>query len=61
MKDDLREGSIVIICAFEDIPEHRFEVFEVYDDAVTGYSLEGPLEGVYGEPDFDLIKSIVKY
>ena len=54
----LREGSIVVLRALDDIPEHLFRVAEVYDDCVGGYSLSGPLNGEYGEPDFALIKAI---
>ena len=52
---DLHPGDQVVIRAFDDIPEHLFLVDEVYDDCVGGYSLTGPLEGEYGEPDFDMI------
>ncbi|UWQ61854.1 hypothetical protein K3723_13435 [Leisingera caerulea] len=47
--------DIVVIRASEDWPEHLFRITEVFDDCVGGYSLNGPLEGEYGEPDFDLI------
>jgi hypothetical protein len=56
---DLREGDVVVIRAGEDWPEHLFRVDEVYDDLVTGYSVTGPLQGEYGEPDFDLILSVL--
>jgi hypothetical protein len=56
---DLREGDVVVIRAGEDWPEHLFRVDEVYDDLVTGYSVTGPLKGEYGEPDFDLILSVL--
>jgi hypothetical protein len=51
----LKEDDIVVIRAFEDIPEHLFRVWEVYEDCITGYSISGPLEGEYGEPTFDLL------
>ena len=54
----LAPGDRVIIRAFDDIPEHVFEIHEVYDDCVTGTALTGPLAGEYGEPDFDLILRI---
>jgi hypothetical protein len=54
----IREGSIVVIRAFDDVPEHRFKVSDVYDDCVGGHSLDGPLAGEYGEPEFALIKSV---
>lgn len=53
--NDLRPDNVVVIAAFDDIPEHLFRITEVFDDCVGGYSLNGPLEGEYGEPDFDLI------
>ena len=52
---NLKEDDVVVIRAFDDWPEHLFQVWEVYDDSITGYSLSGPLEGAYGEPAFDLI------
>ncbi len=51
----LKEDDIVVIRAFDDIPEHLFRVWEVYEDCITGYSISGPLKGEYGEPAFDLI------
>jgi len=56
--DDLQEGDVVVIRAFDDWPEHLFEVDETFDDCVSGYSITGPLAGVYGEPGFELIKSV---
>ncbi|UWR14615.1 hypothetical protein [Sulfitobacter sp. M368] len=56
--DNLREGDVVVIRAFDDWPEHLFEVDETFDDCVRGYSITGPLAGVYGEPGFELIKSV---
>ena len=53
---NLQEDDVVVIRAYEDEwPEHLFQVWEVFDDCITGYSITGPLEGVYGEPAFDLI------
>ena len=56
--EDLHEGMVVVIKAFDDLPEHRFRIEYVFEDCVGGYSLDGPLHGEYGEPDLDLIKSI---
>lgn len=53
--DDYQEGDIVVIKAGQDWPQHLFKIAEVYDDCVTGYSLDGPFEGCYGEPPLDLI------
>ena len=56
---DLREGDVVVIKAFDEWPEHLFEVDETFEDCVSGYSLTGPLKGVYGEPGYELIDRIV--
>jgi hypothetical protein len=53
---DLREGDVVVIRAFDDWPEHLFEVDGVFEDCISGYSLTGPLAGVYGEPGLELIR-----
>ena len=58
MEWNLKEDDIVVIRAFDDIPEHLFRVDEVFDDCFTGYSITGPLEGVYGEPDYSLVLSV---
>lgn len=52
-------GVRVLIRAFDDLPEHIFEVFEVHDDCISGIAITGPLAGEYGEPDFDLILRII--
>ena len=51
----LKEGDVVVLRALDDIPEHLFQVWEVYDDCITGYALTGPLKGVYGEPGLELL------
>ena len=33
---ELSPGCIVLIGAFDDIPEHQFQVDEVFDDLFTG-------------------------
>lgn len=55
---DLQPGDVVVIAAGEDWPEHLFRVDYVFEDCVGGYSLTGPLEGEYGEPDFGLILKV---
>lgn len=55
---ELQEGTVVVIHAFDDIPEHLFRISEVHEDCVGGYSITGPLAGEYGEPSFDLILKI---
>lgn len=56
MTTDLEPGTVVVILAFDDVPEHRFRVDEVHEDFITGIALSGPLAGEYGEPPLDLIK-----
>jgi hypothetical protein len=62
----ISNGDIVIIKAFDDVPEHRFLITEIWVNtepgAVTyeigGVALDGPLAGQYGEPALDQIKEI---
>ena len=54
----LKPGVIVVIAAFDDIPEHLFQIDEVHEDRVTGIALSGPFEGAYGEPELVLIKAL---
>ena len=56
---DLQPGCIVLIAGFDDIPEHQFQVDEVYEDLVTGTVLTGPLSGEYGEPELEMIVQVV--
>ena len=56
---ELYPGCIVLIAAFDDIPEHRFLVEEVFDDLVTGTVLTGPLAGEYGEPEIEMITAMI--
>ena len=58
MTGELKEGITVVLRAFDDVPEHRFQVETVEEDCVTGIALDGPLAGQYGEPPLELIKSI---
>ncbi|ATG49021.1 hypothetical protein CEW89_16460 [Celeribacter ethanolicus] len=55
---DVHPNDIVIIAAFDDVPEHLFRVEEVYDDCITGQALTGPLAGEYGEPPIELILGV---
>lgn len=52
---NIQEGDIVVIAAFDGWPEHLFEVDQTFEDSVSGYSITGPLTGVYGEPGFEMI------
>ena len=58
MIGDLKEGAIVVLRAFDDVPEHRFQIQTVEEDCVTGIALDGPLAGYYGEPSLEQIKSV---
>ena len=55
----IRPGDIVVIEGFDDMPEHRFKVAEVYEDLVTGTALTGPLAGEYGEPERERITAVI--
>lgn len=55
----LTPGCIVLIAAFDDVPEHLFKVEEVLGDCVTGFALTGPFAGDYGEPDLALIVAVL--
>ena len=52
-------GDVVVIGAFDDVPEHDFRVDEVLDDCVTGVALTGPLAGEYGEPERSMIVRVL--
>ena len=54
-QETIKPGDIVRIAAFDDIPEHEFEVVSVEEDCLTGIALSGPLAGEYGEPDLMLV------
>ncbi len=56
---ELAPGDVVVVCAFDDIPEHLFRVEEVFDDCVTGFAVTGPLAGSYGEPALEMILRVV--
>ena len=56
---EIKPGDVVIIVGFDDIPDHQFQVEEVYEDLVTGTVLTGPLAGEYGEPDIEMIVEVI--
>ena len=56
---DIRPGDVVVIGGFDDIPDHQFQVEEVYEDLVTGTVLTGPFAGEYGEPDIEMIVEVI--
>jgi len=51
-------GAVVVISAFDEAPEHDFEVHSIEDGHVTGVALTGPFAGEYGEPEFGQIVRI---
>ena len=61
MKDtsDLSPGMHLVIRAFDDVPEHVFEVHTIEDGLVTGMALTGPFAGEYGEPDIELVLRVL--
>ena len=56
---DLHSGCVVLIAAFDDIPEHQFQVEEVFDGLVTGVAITGPFAGEYGEPELGMIVQVI--
>ena len=56
---DLQPGCIVLIAGFDDIPEHQFQVEEVFEGLVTGTALTGPFAGEYGEPELEMITAVI--
>ena len=50
---NLQEGDIVVIVAFDGWPQHLFEVGQVFDDSVSGYSITGPLAGSTANQDMN--------
>jgi len=61
MKDTsaLTPGMHVLIRAFDDVPEHVFELHTIEDDLVIGMALTGPFAGEYGEPDIELVLRVL--
>jgi hypothetical protein len=55
----VRPGDVVVVKAFDDVPEHEFLVEEVLEDSVTGVALTGPLAGEYGEPEIEMIVRVL--
>ncbi len=50
---------MVVIAAFDDVPEHWFRIDEVMEDCITGVALTGPLQGEYGEPDLSMVLRVL--
>ncbi len=55
----LNPGDVVVVRAFDDVPEHLFRVDEVFEDCVTGFAVTGPLAGSYGEPAVEIILRVI--
>jgi hypothetical protein len=51
----MKPGDVVVIAAFDEVPEHLFQIDEVLEDCITGMALTGPLQGEYGEPELSMI------
>ena len=56
---ELNPGDVVVVQAFDDVPEHLFRIDEVFEDCVTGFAITGPLAGTYGEPDREMILRVI--
>jgi hypothetical protein len=55
----MKPGDVVVVAAFDEVPEHWFEIEEVLDDCVTGVAITGPLAGEYGEPEISMILRVL--
>lgn len=55
----MKPGDVVVIGAFDEVPEHWFQVEEVHDDCITGVALSGPLSGEYGEPELHMVVRVL--
>jgi hypothetical protein len=55
----MKPGDVVVIGAFDDVPEHWFQVEDVLDGCITGVALTGPLAGEYGEPEVDMVVRVL--
>lgn len=55
----MEAGDVVVIAAFDDVPEHWFRIDEVMEDCITGVALTGPLQGEYGEPDLSMVLRVL--
>lgn len=56
---DICPGDVVVIRAFDEVPEHLFRVAQVLVDGITGVALTGPLAGEYGEPELSMILRVL--
>ena len=56
---DLTPGMHVLLRAFDDVPEHVFELHTIEDGLVTSMALTGPFAGEYGEPDIELVLRVL--
>jgi hypothetical protein len=53
----LSAGQIAVIKELEgNWDEHYFRIVSVEPSCITGFAISGELQGLYGEPDFSLIK-----
>lgn len=55
----MKPGDVVVICAFDEVPEHLFQIEAVLDDCITGVALTGPLAGEYGEPELSMVIKVL--
>ena len=54
----LKPGDKVVIAAFDEVPEHIFQIRTIEEDCITGMALTGSLKGEYGEPDMKMIARV---
>ena len=56
---NITPGMRVLIRAFDDVPEHVFEVHTIEDGYVTGMAVTGPFARECGEPDIELVLRVL--
>ena len=56
---NLSPNDIVVIRAFDEVPEHLYQIEEVLDDCIMGVALTGPLAGEYGEPELSMVLRVL--
>lgn len=55
----MKAGDVVVLAAFDEVPEHLFQVEDVLGDCITGVALTGPLAGEYGEPELSMVLRVL--
>jgi hypothetical protein len=54
----MKPGTVLVVEAFDELPEHLLLVQEVFEDFVAGVAVTGPLAGSYGEPELASVRPL---